>query len=52
MKNTSTKDFAKELYNFATGFYLESIEGLCNICDECNRDCVNGIEKWLKTKVD
>jgi len=52
MKNTSTKDFAKELFDFATGFYTENIDGLCNKCNECNHDCVNGIEKWLNTKID
>lgn len=46
----NTRELASLLYNFSIDFYTENIDGLCNCCNECNHDCINGIENWLKLK--
>jgi hypothetical protein len=49
-KMANTRELASLLYNFSIDFYTENIDGLCNCCNECNHDCINGIENWLKLK--
>lgn len=49
IKQANTQELAKLLFDFFIGFHNESIDGLCvNACSDCDHDCINGINKWLK----
>ena len=51
-QNTSTKEFAKKLYDFTLGFYTESI-GICvKECEDCKDDCIGCIAEWLQKESD
>lgn len=49
LKRADTNELAKLLYDFASGFYTESIDGLCDIeCKQSKDSCNWCIARWLE----
>ncbi len=49
IKRADTEELAHLLYEFASGFYTESLEGLCDIeCNQSKDSCRWCISRWLQ----
>jgi hypothetical protein len=52
IKQLSTEEMSKFLFDFFIGFHNESINGLCNIeCGNSKESCFGCIQNWLRSDI-